>query len=105
MLDSHQLCNTIFTSGSSGTPKAMLHCVANHLASARGSASLIPVDQNSGWLLSLPLFHIGGYAIPFRVFLAGGRVILDEAPSHWQSVLSSRRLAICPWCLPSFGGC
>ncbi|GEN26572.1 2-succinylbenzoate-CoA ligase [Halovibrio variabilis] len=80
VLDSNQLCNTIFTSGSSGTPKAVLHRVGNHLASARGSASLIPVDQNSGWLLSLPLFHIGGYAIPFRVFLAGGRVILDDAP-------------------------
>jgi len=79
-LDSNQLCNTIFTSGSSGTPKAVLHRVANHLASARGSASFIPVDQNSGWLLSLPLFHIGGYAIPFRVFLAGGRVILDDDP-------------------------
>ncbi|MBT2786210.1 MULTISPECIES: AMP-binding protein [unclassified Halomonas] len=80
VLDGNQLCNTIFTSGSSGTPKAVLHRVGNHLASARGSASFIPVDQNSGWLLSLPLFHIGGYAIPFRVFLAGGRVILDEAP-------------------------
>ena len=80
VLEGSQLCNTIFTSGSSGTPKAVLHRVGNHLASARGSASLIPVDQNSGWLLSLPLFHIGGYAIPFRVFLAGGRVILDDAP-------------------------
>ncbi|WGI25057.1 AMP-binding protein [Halomonas alkaliantarctica] len=80
VLNGRQLCNTIFTSGSSGTPKAVLQRVANHLASARGSASFIPVDQNSGWLLSLPLFHIGGYAIPFRVFLAGGRVILDEDP-------------------------
>tara|TARA_R110002012_G_scaffold2634_1_gene12651 strand:- start:8368 stop:9801 length:1434 start_codon:yes stop_codon:yes gene_type:complete len=80
VLDSNQLCNTIFTSGSSGTPKAVLHRVGNHLASARGSASFIPVDQDSGWLLSLPLFHIGGYAIAFRVFLAGGRVILDDAP-------------------------
>lgn len=79
-LDGNQLSNTIFTSGSSGTPKAVLHRVANHLASARGSASFTPVDQNSGWLLSLPLFHIGGYAIPFRIFLAGGRVILDDAP-------------------------
>ena len=81
VLDGSQLCNTIFTSGSSGMPKAVLHRVENHLASARGSASFIPVDQNSGWLLSLPLFHIGGYAIPFRVFLAGGRVILDDAPN------------------------
>lgn len=92
-LNGSQLCNTIFTSGSSGTPKAVLHRVGNHLASARGSASLIPVDQNSGWLLSLPLFHIGGYAIPFRVFLAGGRVILDDAPHTLAERLEQRAIS------------
>lgn len=91
-LDSSQLCNTIFTSGSSGTPKAVLHRVANHLASARGSASFIPVDQNSGWLLSLPLFHIGGYAIPFRVFMAGGRVILDDDPQTLPARLEQQSI-------------
>ena len=91
-LEGSQLCNTIFTSGSSGTPKAVLHRVANHLASARGSASFIPVDQNSGWLLSLPLFHIGGYAIPFRVFLAGGRVILDDDPQTLPARLEQQSI-------------
>lgn len=92
VLDSNQQCNTIFTSGSSGTPKAVLHRLGNHLASARGSASFIPVDQNSGWLLSLPLFHIGGYAIPFRVFLAGGRVILDDAPQSLAERLEQQAI-------------
>ena len=91
-LDGSQLCNTIFTSGSSGTPKAVLHRVANHLASARGSAVVIPVDQNSGWLLSLPLFHIGGYAIPFRVFMAGGRVILDGDPQTLPARLEQQSI-------------
>lgn len=77
-LDPAQPSNTIFTSGSSGTPKAVQHRLGNHLASARGSAAFISVDHTSGWLLSLPLFHIGGYAIAFRVFLAGGRVIIDD---------------------------
>ncbi|WP_234920288.1 AMP-binding protein, partial [Aeromonas veronii] len=70
-LASTQLNNMILTSGSSGTPKAVVHRLCNHLASARGSAPLIPLDEKSGWLLSLPLFHVGGYAILFRVFLAG----------------------------------
>ncbi|HDZ47451.1 hypothetical protein LCGC14_0057490 [marine sediment metagenome] len=91
-LDGNQLCNTIFTSGSSGSPKAVLHRVGNHLASARGSASFIPVDQNSGWLLSLPLFHIGGYAIPFRVFMAGGRVILDDDPQTLPARLEQQSI-------------
>ncbi|NDL69175.1 AMP-binding protein [Vreelandella alkaliphila] len=92
VLEGSQLCNTIFTSGSSGTPKAVLHRVANHLASARGSASFIPLDQNSGWLLSLPLFHIGGYAIPFRVFMAGGRVILDDDPKTLPARLEQQSI-------------
>ncbi|BBI53836.1 hypothetical protein HORIV_62570 [Vreelandella olivaria] len=54
---------------------------------------MIPVDQNSGWLLSLPLFHIGGYAIPFRVFLAGGRVILDEAPHSLAERLEQQAIS------------
>lgn len=70
--------NMILTSGSSGMPKAVVHRLANHLASARGSSTLIPLDEACGWLLSLPLFHVGGYAILFRVFLAGAALVLDD---------------------------
>ncbi|MGY3964547.1 o-succinylbenzoate--CoA ligase [Aeromonas veronii] len=77
-LESTQLNNMILTSGSSGTPKAVVHRLCNHLASARGSATLIPLDEACGWLLSLPLFHVGGYAILFRVFLAGATLVLDD---------------------------
>ncbi|MBL0514446.1 AMP-binding protein [Aeromonas media] len=77
-LEPAQLNNMILTSGSSGSPKAVVHRLANHLASARGSASLIPLDGDCGWLLSLPLFHVGGYAILFRVFLAGASLVLDD---------------------------
>lgn len=78
MLEPARFNNMILTSGSSGTPKAVVHRLANHLASARGSAALIPLDQGCGWLLSLPLFHVGGYAILFRVFLAGATLVLDD---------------------------
>lgn len=81
LLDTEQYSNTIFTSGSSGAPKAVLHRLGNHLASAQGAATLIPLDADSAWLLSLPLFHVGGYAIPFRVFRAGARVVLDDRRS------------------------
>ncbi|MFB2865259.1 AMP-binding protein [Aeromonas sp. MdU4] len=77
-LEPTQLNNMILTSGSSGTPKSVVHRLSNHLASARGSAALIPLDKECGWLLSLPLFHVGGYAILFRVFLAGASLVLDQ---------------------------
>ena len=77
-LNQQQLTNLILTSGSSGEPKAVAHRLAAHLASARGSAEAIPLQPGDGWLLSLPLFHVGGYAIPWRCFLAGACVVLPN---------------------------
>lgn len=77
-LDIRQLSNLILTSGSSGAPKAVAHTLAAHWASAEGSAQAIPLQPVDGWLLSLPLFHVGGYAIPWRCFLAGASLILPD---------------------------
>ncbi|MEG0009611.1 MAG: AMP-binding protein [Aeromonas sp.] len=89
-LHPERLCNMILTSGSSGTPKAVVHNLANHLASARGSAALIPLDEACGWLLSLPLFHVGGYAILFRVFLASASLVLDDRSQPLKARLESQ---------------
>ena len=62
----------IHTSSSSGTPKAALHSFGNHYHSALGSNENIPFQPGDSWLLSLPLFHIGGYAMLFRSLLGGG---------------------------------
>jgi O-succinylbenzoic acid--CoA ligase len=64
----------VFTSGSSGRPKAALHTYANHWHSAAGSNRNIPVGPGDRWLLSLPLWHVGGISILFRAFLGGGAV-------------------------------
>ena len=77
-LDTRQISNLILTSGSSGTPKAVAHTLAAHWASAEGSAQAIPLQPVDGWLLSLPLFHVGGYAIPWRCFLAGTSLVLPD---------------------------
>ncbi|MGA1790893.1 MAG: o-succinylbenzoate--CoA ligase [bacterium] len=66
----------IFTSGSSGTPKAVLHTLGNHLFSALGSNRNIRVGPGDRWLLSLPLYHVGGLAIIFRVILGGGALAI-----------------------------
>ncbi|GGP93852.1 o-succinylbenzoate--CoA ligase [Shewanella ulleungensis] len=75
----HIASNIILTSGSSGTPKAAMHCLLNHIASAQGSASYIPLRMNDTWLLSLPLFHIGGLAILHRCTLAGACIVLRNS--------------------------
>lgn len=76
--DIHRPANVILTSGSSGIPKAAVHCLANHIANAEGARSLIQLEQGDAWLLSLPLFHIGGLAILNRCALVGACVVMPD---------------------------
>jgi len=68
----------IHTSASSGVPKAALHSFGNHWYSALGAARNMPLDKGDCWLLSLPLFHIGGYAVLFRALVSGSAVALPD---------------------------
>jgi len=69
----------IGTSGTSGQPKAVLHTYGNHYYSAVGSNKNIKVQPGNRWLLSLPLYHIGGLAILFRTMLGGGAVVIADS--------------------------
>jgi len=66
----------IFTSGTGDTPKAAVHSFKNHVMSALGSNEMIQVERNDRWMLSLPLYHIGGLCILFRVLRSGGALVL-----------------------------
>ncbi len=72
------LATIIFTSGSSGQPKAALHTIGNHYFSAAGSNENIPFGARDCWLLSLPLYHVGGLAIFFRALVGGGAIAIPE---------------------------
>lgn len=77
----------LFTSGSTGTPKAVLHSLDAHLYSARGSQENIPLAPGDTWLLSLPLYHIGGYAILIRTLLYGAAVAIPQAGESLREAL------------------
>ena len=66
----------VFTSGSTGAPKAALHSFGNHYSNALGSNANIPLVPGDRWLHSLPLYHVGGLSIVFRCLLAGAAVAL-----------------------------
>ena len=85
--------NIIFTSGSSGTPKAAVHSLKNHIASAKGSAKVIPLNIGDNWLLSLPLFHIGGLAILNRCVLAGACVVIKNDNCDLASQLMEDKIS------------
>ena len=62
----------VFTSGSTGVPKAVLHSVAAHRENAAGAHAVMPFGPGDRWLVSLPLCHVGGLALVFRALHAGG---------------------------------
>lgn len=66
----------VFTSGSTGAPKAALLTVGNHVWSARGWAERLPLGSDDRWLLDLPLHHVGGLAIVYRCALAGAALAI-----------------------------
>ncbi|MGA1867347.1 MAG: o-succinylbenzoate--CoA ligase [bacterium] len=68
----------IFTSGSSGEPKAVLHTLSNHYFSALGSNVNIQFRHVDRWLLSLPLYHVGGIAILMRALVGGGALVIPD---------------------------
>jgi O-succinylbenzoic acid--CoA ligase len=69
----------MFTSGSTGSPKIASLTLDNLLASAAPAARRCNLTQGDGWLLSLPLFHVGGLGIVFRCLLAEAKIILDPS--------------------------
>jgi O-succinylbenzoic acid--CoA ligase len=81
----------VFTSGSTGTPKAALHTLRNHVASAAGSNANIPVDPGDRWLLSLPLYHVGGLAILFRCALGGASVAIPDPETSLADSIETGR--------------
>lgn len=91
VINPQQACNIIFTSGSSGFPKAVVHNYQNHFLSALGSQSLIPLGCRDHNLLSLPLFHIGGFATVIRSIIAGACIHLTQSPLH-ASLLQQQKI-------------
>lgn len=68
--------SVIFTSGSTGKPKGVIHTVGNYIYSALGTNEFIGLAASDRWLLSLPLFHVGGALIWVRTLLSGSTCIL-----------------------------
>jgi O-succinylbenzoic acid--CoA ligase len=86
--DEEQPATIIFTSGSSGEPKAAMHTLGNHYYNALGSNQNIPVQLEDCWLLSLPIYHVGGLAILFRAVLGGGAVVIPDQTSDLESSIT-----------------
>ena len=77
----------ILSSGSSASPKAILHSFSNHYYSAIGSNKNIYFGRGDIWLLSLPLYHVAGLSILFRALISGATVRLPHRSELVRHVL------------------
>ena len=75
-IDSHAPIDIVFTSGSSGQARPIVHSLGNHAASADGAQARVAFGPGQRWLASLPLHHVGGLAILFRALRSGGAMAL-----------------------------
>ncbi len=82
-----QEATILFTSGSAAQSKAALHTLENHFYSAKGANEHIPLIPGDQWLLSLPLYHVGGLSILFRTFLGGGSIVISDPKDNIEMTL------------------
>ncbi|ADZ43233.1 TPA: o-succinylbenzoate--CoA ligase [Yersinia enterocolitica] len=94
--DSQRLATMTLTSGSSGLPKAAVHTLAAHLASADGVLRLMDFTANDCWLLSLPLFHVSGQGIVWRWLSAGAALAVQAGVSLSDALVGCSHASLVP---------
>ena len=73
-----ELASIVFTSGSTGNPKAVAHTTEQHIASASGLLEQFKFSIGDTWLLSLPMYHVSGLAIVYRWLVAGATLKIGD---------------------------
>jgi O-succinylbenzoic acid--CoA ligase len=91
-----RLASMTLTSGSTGLPKAAVHTLSAHLASAAGVLSMMDYGAEDSWLLSLPLFHVSGQGILWRWLHAGGQLKVSSAQSISEALRECSHASLVP---------
>lgn len=94
--DGQRLATLTLTSGSSGLPKAAVHRLDAHLASAEGVLSLMSFHTDESWLLSLPLFHVSGQGIIWRWLSVGATLVIRPMQSLSEALAGCTHASLVP---------
>jgi O-succinylbenzoic acid--CoA ligase len=68
----------IASSGSTGSPKGIVHTHSSLLASAQASASRLQLNAGDHWLVCIPVSHVGGFSVIGRALHTGAALTLHS---------------------------
>jgi O-succinylbenzoic acid--CoA ligase len=74
--ENNEILSIMFTSGTTGKPKAVAQTYLNHHASALGCAERFHYDGSARWLFVNPIYHISGLSIIFRAVITGAAIYM-----------------------------
>jgi O-succinylbenzoic acid--CoA ligase len=66
----------IVSSGSTGSPKGIIHTHSSILAGAQASASRLQLTASDHWLVCIPVSHVGGFSVISRAMHTGAKLTL-----------------------------
>ena len=69
----------IASSGSTGSPKGIIHTHSSLLAGAQASASRLQLSANDHWLVCIPVSHVGGFSVIARAMHTSAALTLHPA--------------------------
>ncbi len=75
----HNSALIMFTSGSTGSSKAVVHTFQSLYESVLALDSFAQLSPNDIWLASLPFYHIGGFMILIRSLIAGSSIVFPAS--------------------------
>lgn len=70
-IDMDDIYTIVYTSGTTGKPKGVLHTYGNHWWSAIASMLNLGLNADDKWLSILPLFHVGGFSLLMKNIIYG----------------------------------
>jgi O-succinylbenzoic acid--CoA ligase len=79
----------LFTSGTSGEPKAVVLSRKAFAVAAAASAENLGWREDDRWLLTMPLAHVGGLSIPLRCLAARRPIVIQPWTSGVESVIAT----------------
>jgi O-succinylbenzoic acid--CoA ligase len=84
----------VSTSGSSGHPRGVVLTASNVTAAVEASRRRLGNDSDDRWLLTLPLFHVGGLSVVWRSLSAGGSIELHGRFDATTAATSLKRRSV-----------